>query len=883
MRSTGLEPVPVAGHAPQTCAYADSATTADEHLNYMTRGTLCQDKPERKILNPSEQTGTGKAPDNLIPGKIKGMICIRIFLFRRFSAVIVFLLLLASLICASSDEIDFYVERVGQMVSHSENAFLVYAPENGLFTVTVSDDDHVYRVIQETVPAGTSQINWDGCAYNSEKLETKYYWFDFSLSGTSGKAYNYGFRSPIVRNGQHIQFALPSGPVVYLPAADDWFIEVKTVLDGNIVFEMISQEDEKTCVSVQLPVHQGRIEHYSFTKLFSRSELDPGEYSVRLYEISKPSETVAFSITVIAELPQAEEIIPTGSIMPSENATDEQIWDIMMKPSVVVDIDYLSHQMVYTDPESKQSVGTLHGQTQCLEVFETKDGWARIGAWNHEDASYIEGWVPSDNLKKVYPNRDYGLLIDKKNQTLTVFRKGERIETLLVSTGRMEAGKYYQETSAGSFLTGLHRVDFSTQGKRYDFVIQYDGGNLLHQIPYTSDGRKDFTPGRPYLGTKASHACIRIQDIPGMMSGINAYWLWTHIPYHTRILILDDPDEREAEKTLLSGVIPDSEDDRENNPFAFSVLDDEETVLLTFTGRIIPGEKEEYFSSPASFSACVAEKGTSYPLSELKELFEKDDFTIADLGCVLQENIKGIDYSRQFTYRGLPEYAEILPSGSVEMVCMADDHLYDFGQDGFSSTVHTVEKYCEWTGNERSVIRNLNGHLFGFVSVTESEYIADLEIFNRTVADLREKGCDFVIVQCHWGKEKDVHHTILQEAMARACERAGTDLLIGHGPANVQGISMINKMPVFYSLGNLLCGESIQSKGSGSFIVQVKFFFGENSDCFRIGLIPVVSGLSEKGIVNHFRPQIAVDEERAGILSAVQNDSACRLSLFEIQ
>ena len=30
VRSTGLEPVPVAGHAPQTCAYADSATTAEE-------------------------------------------------------------------------------------------------------------------------------------------------------------------------------------------------------------------------------------------------------------------------------------------------------------------------------------------------------------------------------------------------------------------------------------------------------------------------------------------------------------------------------------------------------------------------------------------------------------------------------------------------------------------------------------------------------------------------------------------------------------------------------------------------------------------------------------------------------------------------------------
>ncbi len=32
VRSTGLEPVPIAGHAPQTCAYADSATTACRNM-----------------------------------------------------------------------------------------------------------------------------------------------------------------------------------------------------------------------------------------------------------------------------------------------------------------------------------------------------------------------------------------------------------------------------------------------------------------------------------------------------------------------------------------------------------------------------------------------------------------------------------------------------------------------------------------------------------------------------------------------------------------------------------------------------------------------------------------------------------------------------------
>ena len=45
VRSTGLEPVPVAGHAPQTCAYADSATTA-EQWDYKIRRAFCQEVTE---------------------------------------------------------------------------------------------------------------------------------------------------------------------------------------------------------------------------------------------------------------------------------------------------------------------------------------------------------------------------------------------------------------------------------------------------------------------------------------------------------------------------------------------------------------------------------------------------------------------------------------------------------------------------------------------------------------------------------------------------------------------------------------------------------------------------------------------------------------------
>ena len=60
VRSTGLEPVPVAGHAPQTCAYADSATTANKHRNNIEiikpgirfvkkKGKTCSEKKKEVI------------------------------------------------------------------------------------------------------------------------------------------------------------------------------------------------------------------------------------------------------------------------------------------------------------------------------------------------------------------------------------------------------------------------------------------------------------------------------------------------------------------------------------------------------------------------------------------------------------------------------------------------------------------------------------------------------------------------------------------------------------------------------------------------------------------------------------------------------------------
>jgi len=448
---------------------------------------------------------------------------------------------------ADGEERSFTIRRVGNLVPFADNVFQVDVPVDGTLTVTVHDENFTYRVLTWNVTAGVSELHWDGCGYNRERLSPKTYRITAGFQDVSGNKMETSFNTPVEYSAQDLQYVLPSGPAVYLQAADEWFLELKTIQKGTVVAELARKGEYETMYTARFNIVGGKLYRIPFSTLFGRQMPLEGEYSAKVYETTVPGNLYEFDLNVLAEMPAPEKPFVTGNIMPEEGMTDAEIWNMMQRPSVVVDIDFFKHQKIFSEKNNSSEVlGTLHGQTQAVEVMRFEDDWALIGAWNHEEAEYVEGWVPSNVLKVESPGKDYGLLVNKKKQTLDVFYRGARLDTLRVSTGIPEKNHLDQETAAGVFLTGYHRVDFSTNGKKFDYVIQYDGGNMMHQIPYRwGTNKKDFSVGQDLLGEKASHACIRVQAEPGE-SGINAYWLWTHLPFHTRIIILDDPEERHA-------------------------------------------------------------------------------------------------------------------------------------------------------------------------------------------------------------------------------------------------------------------------------------------------------------------------------------------------
>ena len=452
---------------------------------------------------------------------------------------------------SSAGEFGFFLNTA--IRSYADNIFLLQTPEPGSYVITVRDSTTVYRILTGSIScAGQTEIHWDGAGYNEERLDQRKYDITASFTGESGIVFESSLIHTVAYSAQAINYALPSSDVLNLRCRDQWFLECKAVMDGTIVLDFIPQKKAQSAAvpsktdpvfSVRYPLKGGDVTKITFKQLTATRRPALGTYTVKAYDPRNPAFGKEFVLTVVDEDQSVLPITPTGDLIPSETADDAEIWAIMMEPSVVVDIGFHQHQAIREAPDDKsRSLGTVHGQTQALKVIEVnKNGWSRVGAWNHETGSYVEGWVPTNVLKWVRPQKDYGLLFDKTKQTLVVFYQGKRLDTLQISTGKAAENHEDQETPSGAFLTGTHRKGFSSNGKKFDYVIQYDGGNMIHQIPYRwGNNKRDFAVGTEALGEKASHGCIRVQADPSEKEGLNAYWLWTHIPFGTRVIILGD-------------------------------------------------------------------------------------------------------------------------------------------------------------------------------------------------------------------------------------------------------------------------------------------------------------------------------------------------------
>lgn len=273
------------------------------------------------------------------------------------------------------------------------------------------------------------------------------------------------------------------------------------------------------------------------------------------------------------------------------------------------------------------------------------------------------------------------------------------------------------------------------------------------------------------------------------------------------------------------------------------------------TPGTLPREFEDHGSDPAWFFSGVI------------EVLAQDDLTIANLETTLT-NVMIPAIPGRPRFRGKPEYAAILPAGSVELVNFANNHSHDFGQQGYDETVRVVRAAgVGLFGNELVDTRTIRGVEIVNLGFTGGDPVVLPDVVKRIKA--LKTASNLVIVSFHWGAEGVYDPNEVQLELGHAAVDAGADLVIGTHPHVLQGIETYKGRHILYSLGNFVFGGHGKPSDMDAVIYQEAFVEKDG----RMGpgamtLIPV--RISSVATHNDYRPVILAGEERDRVLAKMK-------------
>ena len=265
------------------------------------------------------------------------------------------------------------------------------------------------------------------------------------------------------------------------------------------------------------------------------------ETQKRLAELAPDLEALALAREAqLAELGGGQPFFETYDI-----ADEAAVWEMLTRDITVLDVGSNEKLYLRAYPDGprlsyRDYDGFLYGQSAAVRVLEIEDNWALIEGYNMRN-ELMRGYVRASALKTATPNQQYGIVVDKLTQTLYLFKDGKLLTTLLVSTGSPSSDKPYNETAQGEYML-ISRTGGFWSGDMYcDMAIRFNGGDLLHLVPclINGDGTQNFAPFEKYLGSRASHGCIRTQRVANA-DGYNMRWIWDNIPMGTKLLVWDD-------------------------------------------------------------------------------------------------------------------------------------------------------------------------------------------------------------------------------------------------------------------------------------------------------------------------------------------------------
>ena len=290
-----------------------------------------------------------------------------------------------------------------------------------------------------------------------------------------------------------------------------------------------------------------------------------------------------------------------------------------------------------------------------------------------------------------------------------------------------------------------------------------------------------------------------------------------------------DPEEAKAIITA-SGKVLTREDGKWITPENGPASDSE--ISIVFVGDIIFETGQNPWSSIAysdGIRACFDDE-TWGTLTGADFLVVNNEFPYTDGGTPTP--------GKTFTFRCAPWTAEWLGEMGTDIAALANNHVYDYGEEGALDTFDTLdEQGIPYIGAGRNIDDAeqtayciANGTTVAILNATEIERyenpdtreagedspgvfrMLDTTRLCEKIREAKEKA-DLCIVYAHWGTEKMPSQDWSQTTKAQELAEAGADLIVGSHPHVLQNIEYVDGVPVFYSLGNYFFGAAARDTG----------------------------------------------------------------------
>lgn len=224
----------------------------------------------------------------------------------------------------------------------------------------------------------------------------------------------------------------------------------------------------------------------------------------------------------------------------------------------------------------------------------------------------------------------------------------------------------------------------------------------------------------------------------------------------------------------------------------------------------------DHYDTVGSLEKCISPEILDI-LNQSDLFYVNHEYCISDRGTPLS--------GKYYTFRAKPERMELLKQMGTDIVSLANNHVFDYGEEALYDTADLLEQAdIPYVGGGRNIEEAkrpiyyiIDGIKIGFVAASNGERIKytpqatestpgilrayDTAEYNEVIKQAAQE-CDYLIAYIHWGTEDSNYLNADQQRWGREFLASGADIVIGGHPHVLQGIEYVDGKPIIYSLGD---------------------------------------------------------------------------------